>query len=322
MSAATVFRPGGNLYDVIDRAIDLLPKHLRHAALTVFRFLVRTELLASLAAEKPTDADIATAMGIAPRTVQKGLNALEAQAAKVPEIGRPLIERQSGLGCHGRRTITLTVGLAPSGSRRSAEASPPVPPQSPPEREGNTTTEGTGGRSSSSPEKAPEETPEPTPPPPPELVKRAQELIPGTTPGQVTEALADGYTPAEVDRALDEVPEHNRKPGNLRVKGWGWIRRTLANFRKQGGAPPQREPRPPAPPARKAPEPEAPLPQLLPAELAALIAQAREGPIPLRRLAVGQIRRALHDGAIAAELIPTIPGEILAGSEVPAGGSA
>src|SRR5262249_42321530 len=105
------------------------------------------------------------------------------------------------------------------------------------------------------------------------------------------------------------------------VKGWGWIRRTLANFRKQGGAPPKREPRPAVSPARKVPEPESPLPQLLPAELAALIAQTREGPVPLRRLAVGQIRRALHDGTIPAELMATIPGEILAGLEVPAVGS-
>jgi hypothetical protein len=243
MSTATVFRPGGHFYDLFDRVIDLLPKGLRNVAGTVFRFVVRSALDGTLQKEKPTDADIAQAMGIAPRTVQKGLNALE---AKLQELtGQPLINRESGLGCHGRRTITLTVGLAPSGSRRPAEVSPPVPPQTLPERKENTTTEETGGQSSSSPEKAPEKTPESAPEPPPELVKRVQELIPGTTPGQIAEALADGYTPAEVDRALDEVPEHNRKPGNLRVQGWGWIRRTLANFRKQGGAPPKRDPRPP-----------------------------------------------------------------------------
>src|SRR5262249_22720081 len=135
-----------------------------------------------------------------------------------------------------------------------------------------TTTE---GGSSSSLQKAPETAPEPAPQPPPELVKRAQDLIPGTTPGQVAEALADGYTPVEVDRALDEVPEHNRQPGNLPGKGWGWLRRTLATLRKQGGAPPRREPKAPPRAARKpAPKPE-PLNPLTPGELAELVAGCR-----------------------------------------------
>jgi hypothetical protein len=152
-------------------------------------------------------------------------------------------------------------------------------------------------------------------------VKRAQELILGTTPGQVAEALADGYTPAEVDRALDEVPEHNRKPGNLPVKGWGWIRRTLANFRKQGGAPPKRPTSQPASAAPKpAAEPPGPLPKLLPEELARLIEQSGQ-PGTLGRLAASQIRRAVHDAQVSPELLGTIPPALLAGSEVPAGGS-
>ena len=32
MSAATVFRPGGHFYDLVDRAIDLLPKGLPTSA--------------------------------------------------------------------------------------------------------------------------------------------------------------------------------------------------------------------------------------------------------------------------------------------------
>jgi hypothetical protein len=317
MSYADVFKPGGHPYDCVDRLIDKLERGLQWAAGKLMRYVVRHALDGTLETLKPTDAEIAAEMGIAERTVQKGLNALEVKAAE--QLGQPLIERESGLGCHGRRTIKPTVGLAPSRETRPPAPSPgQSPPQAPPEREKDTTTE---GESSSSLETTPEQIPESAAPAPAELVKRARELIPGTTAGQVAEALAEGYTAAEVDRALDEVPEHNRKPGNLPVKGWGWIRRTLANFRKQGGAPPKREPRPPAPPAPKAPELEAPLPKLLPAELAALIAQTREGPAPLRRLAVGQIRRALHDGAIPAELIPTIPAAILAGSEVPADGS-
>jgi hypothetical protein len=318
MSAATVFKPGGHFYDLFDQAIDRLPKGLRNAAGTIFRFVVRSELDGSLQKEKPTDDDIAKAMDIAPRTVQKGLNALD---VKLQELGQqPLIDRQSGLGCHGRRTITLTVGLAPSGSRRPAEASPPVPPQSPPEREDNTTTEGTGGRSSSSSQKAPEKTPEPAPEPPPELVQRAQELIPGTTPGQVAEALADGYTPVEVDRALDEVPEHNRKPGNLPVKGWGWIRQTLANFRKQGGAPPKRAPQAPPPPARKpAPKPEPPAP-LTPEELADLVAGCRQEGY-LGHFHRRQLGGAIRNGQISPQLLVTISADLLAAPEVAAGGS-
>jgi hypothetical protein len=316
MSYADVFKPGGNPYDCVDRLIDRLERGLQWVAEKVLRFIVRHALDGTLATLKPTDAEIAEEMGISPRAVQKGLNALDVKAAE--QLGQPLIDRESGLGCHGRRTITLAVGLAPSGSRRPAEASPPVPPQSPPEREDNTTTEGTGGRSSSSPETAPEKPLEPPPEPPPELVQRAQELIPGTTAGQVAEALADGYTAAEVDRALDEVPEHNRKPGNLRVKGWGWIRRTLANFRKQGGAPPKRELKEP-PPARPKPppEPSAP-PKLLSAEQVAELVAAccRLGPEGrFNRIGLGM---AIRGGEIPAELMATIPAELLAAPEVTA----
>jgi hypothetical protein len=153
-------------------------------------------------------------------------------------------------------------------------------------------------------------------------VERAQQLIPGTSPGQVAEALAEGHTAAEIDRALDEVPVHNRRPGNLPIKSWGWIRRILANFRRQGGAPPKRENRPPAPPARRPATAEAaPQLKLLPEQLAALVEQTREGPAPLRKLAASQIRRAVHDGLVPAELMASIPAEILAGLEVPASGS-
>src|SRR5262249_32013384 len=152
-----------------------------------------------------------------------------------------------------------------------------------------------------------------------ELVKRAQELIPGTTSGQVAEALADGYTAAEIDRALDEVPEHNRKSGNLPVKGWGWIRRTLANFRKQGGAPPKREPPAPPPPARKpaaTPEPLAPVTR---EEL------ADRGPSSRQEGYLGRFNRlrlggAVRNGQVSPELLGTIPADLLAAPEVAAAG--
>jgi hypothetical protein len=310
MSTATVFRTGGHHYRVWDETIDLLKRGLQNAARLVFGFVVRKELAGTLATEKPTDAEIAAELGIAERTVQKGFNALD---QKLQEMGQePLIDRQSGLGCHGRRTISLTVGLAPSGTRRPAEAA--APPQTPPSDLQNTTTK---GGSSSSPEKAPEKTPEPTDPAIAALCDRACKLIPEATPGKVLDTVSV-YGADWVRQALDVAERRpKRKDGNKPVYSWGFVLGTLKNWKREGGPPPEK-PAPPVPVPKAPPEPLPSLPKLLPEQLAEMVKQAGQGDRVLRNLAVAAIRRAILDGQVPPELMASIPAEIRAGSEVPA----
>jgi hypothetical protein len=327
MSYASVFKPGGHFYDTVDRLIDRLPRGLQNAAARVFRFIVRREQEDSLATQKPTDAEIGAALGqdspdgkpYSARFVQKGLNALDRKFEEM--TGTPLINRQSGLGRHGRRTITLTIGLAPSGTRRPAEASPPQTPLE--EKTKNMTTEGPSSSSSQkTPQKGHPEAADPTDPVIAELLARASALVPDVTEGILTYAVAT-YGADWVRRALGVAEERNRTSqsrGKHRVKSWSFVRGILENWRTEGGPPPEKPP--PPPPAPKAPvEVPPPATKLLPEQLAALVEQTREGPQPLRKLAASQIRRAVHDGLVPAELTASIPAEILAGPEVPACGS-
>jgi hypothetical protein len=311
MSYATVFKPGGDPYRVWSEVIDELANGLQDVARKVFGLIVRKELDGKLATEQPTDLEIGQELGIAPRTVQKALHALDTDVLEVND-GRPLIDRESGLGCHGRRTIGLTVGLAPSGTRRPAEA---PPPQTPPEEFQNTTTR--GGSSSSPlnpPGKAQEKTPDPTDPTIAELIRFACSLIHAATPGRVLDVVSV-YGAEWVRRALEVVDARNHRPGKKPVSSWGFVLKTLENWQREGGPPEQ--PAPPVPPAKPPPEPTAPPPKLLPAELLDLVAQCSQENPALRRMAVARVRRAILDGQIPPELIPTIPAEFLPAPEVP-----
>jgi hypothetical protein len=223
---------------------------------------------------------------------------------------------------HGRRAIRILWRLRGRGGIAGSLApasSPSAPPQTPPEGSKQQTT--TGSRSSSSPENAQEKTPEPDDPAIAELVGRACRLVPEVTPGQVRTAIGE-FTAEWVALALDRVEKRNRTPGKKPVTSWGFVLRILLNRRREGWEPPAPKPSAALPAAVKAPAaPEGPPRKLLPAELAELVAQCSQGPQALRKLVVLQLRSALRDGLVPAELIPTIPGELLAGSGVPAVGS-
>jgi hypothetical protein len=312
MSTATVFRPGGHHYRVWDETIDLLKRGLQGATRLVFGWIVRKELAGTLATEKPTDVEIGQELGIAPRTVQKALHALDTDVLEVND-GQPLIDRESGLGCHGKRTIGLTVGLAPSGTRRPAEAA--APPQTPPEGEEKKKNTTTKEGSSSSSEKAPEKTPDPDDPAIAGLVTRARALVPDATPKKVADAVAV-YGADWVRRALDVAERRPKKKlGNLAVQEWIYVLGILKNWKEEDGPPPEKPPQPAAVP-RASPEPSAPLPKLLPEQLAELVAKCSQGPQALRTLAVSQIRRAILDDLVPPELLATIPAELLAAPEV------
>jgi hypothetical protein len=316
MSYASVFKTGGDPYRVWSEVIDQLANGLQNAARKVFGCIVRKELDGKLDTEKPTDGDIGRECGLAPRTVQKALHALDTDVLQVND-GRPLIHRDSGLGCHGRRTITLTVGLAKSRDDRQPAGGPP--PQTPlEEKTKNTTTE---GGSSSSPEKGLEKAPEPTDPAIAALIDRACKLIPEATPGKVLDAVSV-YGADWVSQALDVAERRpKRKDGNKPVYSWGFVLGTLKNWRREGGPPPEKPT--PAQPAAvpKAPaEPAAPAPKLLPEQLAELLAQARQRGI-LGRLAATQIRMAAAEGRVPPELLATVPAELLVAPEVAAPGS-
>jgi hypothetical protein len=314
MSYATVFKPGGDFYRVWSEAIDRLANGLQNVARKVFGCIVRKELAGTLATEKPTDAEIGQELGIAPRTVQKALHALDTDVLEV-NGGQPLIDRESGLGCHGRRTIGLTVGLAPSGTRRPAEAA--APPQTPPELRGefkNTTTRGGSSSSPESSEKEKEKIPDPSDPAIAALIDRACKLIAEATPGKVLDAVLV-YGADWVSRALDVAEQRpRRKTGNKPVYSWGFVLATLKNWKREDGPPPAPPPRPPPPPkpAAEAPRP----PQLLSAEqVAELVAACSEPGYPGRfnRIRLGV---SIRKGEIGPELLATIPAELLAAPEV------
>lgn len=124
MSAATMFRPGGDLYDCVPRIIDDLEPGKQHAATKVLRYLIQREM-DGLLDERVTDRAIADAIGYSTRFVQKGLNALH---VKLGELGSAIIDRMPS---HGRRIITFVRGLA--ARREATPRAAPSPPRTPPE---------------------------------------------------------------------------------------------------------------------------------------------------------------------------------------------
>jgi hypothetical protein len=308
MSYTDVFKSGGHPYDVVDRLIDRLERGLQNAASRIFRFVVRHTLDGTLAVQKHTDAEISAETGLAPRTVQKGLNALDKQAAD--QLGQPLINRQSGKGCHGRRTIAPTVGLA-----AGREGRPSAPPGPPTEREEDTTIR---ARSSSSPGKEPEKGPNPADSAVAALIDRAMKLIPEATGGKVIDAVGL-YGPDWVSRALDLAEARNKRPGKLPVQSWGFVLGTLKNWHREGGPPPPKAAAP-APAPRPAAPPEQPPRVLTADEVAALIGECRQAGY-LGRFARVRLSLALKSGEIPAESRSGIPADLLASPEVLGRGS-
>ena len=122
------------------------------------------------------------------------------------------------------------------------------------------------------------------------------------------------YTAEWVSLALDRVEERNHEPGKKAVRSWGFVLGILQNRRQKGWTPPEAKPtpRPPAP-VKASAEPSF-RPPLLTAEQ---VAQCRQ-PGREARWARSGLRRAILDGQVPAELLSTIPAELLAGPEVPA----
>jgi hypothetical protein len=144
------------------------------------------------------------------------------------------------------------------------------------------------------------------------LVKRACRLIAEATPGQVATAI--GEFTAEWDR----VEQRNRTPGKKPVTSWGFVLRILLNRRQEGWTPPEPKPAPQPAAAPKTPAEPSARPQLLSAEEVAGLVAACSRRSALGRLAAVRVRMAVRNGEVPAELVSTIPAEILAGPEVPA----
>lgn len=160
-----VFQKGGFHYRTIPDAIALLPRGLQHAATVAMKCVLRLKARGKLD-ETATDAELAResgrmaeelaaeygvdyegVRGWSPSLVQKGLHALDVELRK---LGIPLIGRESGLGMHGRRQITIRPLAGREKKPETADAPGAVgpPPAPPPEDRRDTTTD--GGASSSS----------------------------------------------------------------------------------------------------------------------------------------------------------------------------
>jgi hypothetical protein len=314
MSAANLFRTGGDLYDCVPRLIDQLPQGDQHAATKVFQYLMRMDLDGQLN-ELITDRVIADAIGYSTRFVQKGLHALQ---HKLGELGQAIIDRMPN---QGRRIITFIRGLA---ARRDAQPRPtPNPPQTPPEelKTKRETSTDTPPSSSSSPEIIPKTNPDD--PAFAVLVARACGLIPDATPERVGVTIAT-YGGEWVGLALDQAEKRNQKPGKLPVRSWRYVLGILDNWRREGGPPAPTTQAPPAPPARRpAPEPAAPPSRLTAEEVADLLARCASAERMTAQLGRVSLRIALREGTISPELLATIPEELLpppAGPEVPGAG--
>jgi hypothetical protein len=304
VSAAAIFVPGAaSRWDPLPEQIKALPRRLRVVATEVWWAIVdHLERGLDATTEAITDAVLSQHSGWSRSFVQHGLNILEDMARVIVR------ERQ-----HGRRIIRVIVRLWGSRNRQIVppSGSPSTPPQTPP-KEFEKTTKDAGG-SSSSLEKLPEKTLEPDDPAIAELVARACTLVPDATVGRVAAAVRT-YGADWVRRALGVAEE--RKPP---VKKWRFILGILENWRTEGGLPPEKPPAP-APAARRAAEPEAPVQPLTAEEVAALVAACSQGGY------IGHWNRKMlgvriRSGLIAPELVGTIPAEILSAPEVAAGGS-
>ena len=316
---AGISRKGGLLFRQVPDVIELLARSEQFLATVVIKCIQRFQVNGELAT-MPTDEDFARESarmaqesgiegnrGVSPRSIQKGLHAVEVELGK---LGVPLIRRTSGIGMHGRRRIEV---LPLAGQESSAEASADPPPGPPPEyrREIRETT--TDGRSSSSSLRITPPTPEGTGElAPAELIARACKLVPKATPGRVIDA-ASVYGAEWVSRALDRVEERNRKPGNKEVRSWGFVLNTLANWRKEGGPPPDDPGPTPAAQARPAvgAAEEEPPRRLTAVELAELVARCQGDAGPLARIARVTLRNSVADGSVPSDLVATIPAELL-----------
>jgi hypothetical protein len=124
MSAASLFRPGGDFYITFPELLlelhEVLPKPEVAASINatfrILGFLVRTARTGELN-ELVTDKLIAARTGLSERNVQRGLYVLDVALGK---IGKPIISR---LHQHGRRIISFIRGFAARG-----QAAPPCTP--------------------------------------------------------------------------------------------------------------------------------------------------------------------------------------------------
>jgi hypothetical protein len=291
MSAASLFRPGGDFYSLIpDPVFDLLEPAQRPNAIIVTRYLVKKEQAGELD-ERITDHSIANATGISQRSVQRALHALH---VVLGQLGKPIIDR---IHRHGRRIIEFVRGFAARGS------SPPAPPIK--------TLETTTTREpSSSLGSIEEKTEQARPIAPPELVDRACRLIPEATPGKVAEAVAV-HGVDRVRKALDRVEKRNANRDNKPVKSWGFVLNTLKNWEREGSTPPD-DPPPATPPARVQAEPvkEEPSQRLTAQDVANLVELCQLPHIHPAQFARKQLAKALAEGAIPAELLSGIPEEL------------
>ena len=87
---------------------------------------------------------------------------------------------------------------------------------------------------------------------------------------------------------------------------------TLKNWAREGGPGPQDPPSAPAPvKAKVEPPKEEPPPRLMPSEVAELVARCQSRKPVESRFARIELAKALAKGAIAAELVATIPAELV-----------
>jgi hypothetical protein len=328
MSAlAGLFVPGGHHYRTVADLIALLPRGMQHAATVAVRCVLRYQARNELEKLKPTDEDFAAESermareeaeengidyegrrGYGPDFMQKGFKAIHIELGK---LGVPLINRRSGIGMHGRRVIEVLPVLAGKKKRLAEPAAAGPPPGPPPgdRRDRRDTTTDAG--SSSSLGSAPEETEAAREIASPELIARACKLVPKATPGRVIDAVAR-YGSVWLARVLDRVEERNRKPGNTPVRSWGFVLNTLANWKKEGGPPPA-DPAPAkatAHPGRRAAEEPPPAPMTA-EELAELLELCRAGQRDVIKFSRNQLRKAVASGSVPAELVATIPAELL-----------
>jgi hypothetical protein len=300
---ASMFRQGGDYYskisDVIfDKLPELLPRRLRRMILNAVPWVVR--VLEKLDAaeqldERTTDAMIAGLAGVSVRVVQYVLWALD---VLMDQAGMAIIRR---IHAHGRRIISFIRGFAPSGSKGFSPPAPPI------KTEETTTTRET----SSSFRSAPENAGEAREVAPPELVDRACRLVPEATPGKVADAVGV-YGADWVRKALDRVEKRNANRDNKPVKSWGFVLNTLKNWGREGSAPP--DPQPPAPPKPKPkeqPAKEEESQQFTAKQLAELVELCQSASRAICGFACKQLAVALADGSIPAELVATIPAELM-----------
>lgn len=291
-----LFRKDGVPYDMTPGPIKQLPDFYRAAATEVWWVLMevineRGELdewliTSRIAARTKPGQDDERSLSF----VYKGLYALEKLAGMILRI------RQ-----HGRRVIRIAKGLLgwdrTKEKKNDNDALVVVVSSDP--------SEGVQGAPAASPAADPPSDQVEA------LLKRARELVDGTSAGAIGDAVTV-FTAEWVGKALDVVEKRNRKPGNVR-KDWGYVLGILRNWRAKGGPPDDPAPgRPPAAPTeaaggsqdgRKAP--------WSAEDLAGVLGQCREGPQPFRKIARANLREAIEEGLISPELVATIPPELV-----------